>query len=181
MIAGVVVLAVVLALVGLAVVAGGDSSPKEPATLPVLGAGSSRTSAAAPMASEAADAKLRVAPVQYQAGKLPGLADQADAWTLAPGGGSREQVAELADLLDVEGRVTKTETGWTVGTDARRLDVQDVAGLPWSLYETAPAVVEPLPLMAVTSTVMVLLTSAVTSVYVEAVAALMATPSRFHW
>jgi hypothetical protein len=137
----VAVLAVVLALVGLAVVAGEDSSSKAPATLPVLGAGSSTE--AAPMGM--GDAKMRVAPVRYEAGKLPGLADEADAWTLAPGHGDADRVADLAELLDVEGSVTKTETGWTVGTEARRLDVQDVAGLPWSLYETAPAVVEPAP------------------------------------
>jgi hypothetical protein len=138
------VLAVVLALVGLAVVAGSDSS-KEPATLPVLGAGAREgaSTASAPMAS---DAKLRVAPVRYEAGTLPGLADEAAAWTLAPGGADEARIAELAELLDVDGAVQRTGTGWSVGDDVRRLDVQDVAGLPWSLFENAPAAqTEPAP------------------------------------
>ncbi|MCU1483421.1 MAG: hypothetical protein JWN67_167 [Actinomycetia bacterium] len=141
-IAGVAVLAVVLALVGLAVVAGRDSGGT-PATLPVLGAGGAGASTASPAM---ADSKMRIAPVTYEAGKLPGLADEADAWTLAPGGADEARIAELAKLLDVDGPVTKTETGWAVGTETRRLDVQDVAGLPWSLYETVPeAQVDPAP------------------------------------
>jgi hypothetical protein len=138
----VAVLAVVLALVGLAVVAGRDSGGT-PATLPVLGAGGAGQSTASPAM---ADSKMRIAPVTYEAGKLPGLADEADAWTMAPGSADEARIADLAKLLDVDGKVTKTETGWTVGTDTRRLDVQDVAGVPWSLYETVPeAQVDPAP------------------------------------
>jgi hypothetical protein len=128
----VAVLAVVLALVGLAVAAGRDSGG-EPATLPVLGAGGSST-AAAPMA----DRKMRAAPVRYEAGKLPGQADEADAWSMAPGGADEGRIAELAKVLGVDGPVTRSESGWTVGTERRRLDVQDVAGMPWSLYESVP-------------------------------------------
>lgn len=133
LIAGVAVLAVALALVGLAVVAGGDDGPGTPATLPVLGAGG----AARP--SAAMDSSLRIAPTTYEAGKLPGLPDEADAWTLPAAAPDGDAVAHLADVLGVDGAVTRTDTGWSVGTDARRLDVQAVAGMPWSLYESRPA------------------------------------------
>jgi hypothetical protein len=136
-IAGVAVLAVVLALVGLAVVGGRDGGSGPPAVLPVLGAASA--GGAASTSAAMADTKLRVAPVRYEAGKLPGLADEADAWTMAPESPDEGRVAALAKALDVDGDVTRSDNGWTVGTDARRLDVQDVAGLPWSLYESAPA------------------------------------------
>jgi hypothetical protein len=132
-IAGVAALAVVVALVGLAVAAGRESGSRAPATLPVLG--SAVGGGGAETSSAMADSKMRVAPVTYEAGKLPGLADEADAWKLAADGADEDRIAQLAKTLGVDGPVTKTETGWSVGTEARRLDVQAVAGLPWSLYE----------------------------------------------
>jgi hypothetical protein len=134
LVAGVAVLAVVLALVGLAVVAGRDSGTRTPATLPVLGAGGR---AGAGVAAPTADA-MRIAPTRYEAGKLPGLAEEADAWKLPAATSDRGAVAELAKTLGVDGQVTTTGSGWSVGTDARRLDVQAVAGMPWSLYESVP-------------------------------------------
>ncbi|MCU1374768.1 MAG: hypothetical protein JWO68_2054 [Actinomycetia bacterium] len=143
-IAGVAALAVVVALVGLAVVAGSDNGSSTPATLPVLGSASGGGEATPSAAM--ADSKMRFAPTRYEAGKLPGLADEADAWELAAGGADEGRIAELAKLLDVSGPVTRTEYGWKVGTESRRLDVQDVAGLPWSLYESVPvASTEPAP------------------------------------
>lgn len=137
LIAGGVALALVAALVGLAVVAGRDSDGG-PAVLPVLGAGGAG-GATESMAADAGADMRRAGRVEYRvAGKLPGLDDEADAWSVPATELTTARVAELAAILGVEGAPRRTEFGWTVGAESRRLDVQDVAGNPWSLYESMP-------------------------------------------
>lgn len=132
LLAGGVAVALVAALVGLAVVAGRDSDGG-PVTLPVLGAGGDAE-------NMAADSDLRGGGVEYRAaGDLPALDGEADAWNVPAADLTDDRVAQLAGALGVTGEVRRTEFGWSVGDGTRRLDVQDVSGNPWSVYDELPA------------------------------------------
>ena len=137
LVAGGVALALVAAIVGLAVVAGRDSGGG-PAVLPVLGTGGAGGATESMAADGDADRRFGGG-VEYRvAGKLPGLDGEADAWRVPATELTTARVAELAGILGVEGAPRRTEFGWSVGSETRRLDVQDVAGNPWSLYEAMP-------------------------------------------
>ncbi|MDQ1431373.1 MAG: hypothetical protein QOF40_1975 [Actinomycetota bacterium] len=131
---GVAALVCVLALVGLAVMAGRDRGTHVPAKLPVLGGGGAARDSAS--ASSAAPMGLRMrGPVTYEAtGTLPVLDAQADAYELPAPVADIERFAALARDLGVDGKVTRTESGWTIGNGSDHLDVQRVGGLPWSRY-----------------------------------------------
>jgi hypothetical protein len=71
-------------------------------------------------------------PVTYRlAGPLPALPDRARAWKLGDGVDAG-RVATLAAALGLRGQPTKGPTGWTVRDGRRSLEVQRLAGAPFS-------------------------------------------------
>ena len=134
-IAGIIALAVVVALVGLAVAAGRNTEPKTPATLPVLGAGGASTMAAAPTS----DMRL-MRPVRYEAsGDLSALDSEAGAYVV----GSRttpDRTHDLMQALGLGAKLTQTDAAWSVVDGEARLDIQRVGGLPWSYSRADGAV-----------------------------------------
>jgi hypothetical protein len=136
MIAGVVALAVVAALGGLALAAGRNAGTRTPTRLPVLGASSG---AAAKMSADASMAMRLRGPVRYEAtGPLPALEGEADAYVLAAPKVDLDRFAALAHDLGIDGKVTRTDAGWSIVAGMDRVDVQDVAGLPWNRYRADP-------------------------------------------
>jgi hypothetical protein len=151
--AWVVAAAVTVALVtgGVLVARGGGG--RSPAVLPALDldaagtAAGGQAAAGSGAATEPAPAPGKVAParppepgdpvrpwwpVTYRlAGPLPALPDRARAWKVGDGVDAG-RVATLAAALGLRGQPAKVANGWTVRDGRRSLEVQRLAGVPFS-------------------------------------------------
>lgn len=133
-----VVVAFALAVALVATMAGGGGGDGQLVKLPVASPGGAGVADAAASSERSALIAPAYGPVEYRVhGPLPALAATAPAYRL----GSTAPVVEVARLaaaLGLDGEVGEEDGAWVVRDAARRLRVERLPGLPWSLGTACP-------------------------------------------